>query len=111
MSICMDLKEKLQIEKFVLILCVGIATCLRENVLSVDEAELILFTPHSEARLKDEKVSKKIRNLIGLGCELEDVVSLIPESLDESILEIQYRAIEILRGMEEISPKWDKWIE
>lgn len=46
-----------------------------------------------------------------MGCELEDVVSLIPESLDESILEIQDKAIEILRGMEEISPKWDKWIE
>lgn len=64
MSICMDLKEKLQIEKFVLILCVGIATCLREKVLSMDEAELILFTPHSEARLKDEKLPKKFGILL-----------------------------------------------
>lgn len=111
MDVKLILERKEKVEKFALILCVGIAACLRENVLNIDEAQTILFSPHSVDRLKKGGARRAIQDLIFLACELEDVASLIPESLDKSILEVQDKAIEMLRGMKELDPRWKNWLE
>lgn len=92
-----------------MIFCIGLTTGLFENIISINESEQMLFSLYSEKLLKKEKVRKKIRDLILLGCELEDVESLIPEHLKESVLEIRKEAAEILGRMKELQIK-KKWI-
>lgn len=92
-----------------MIFCIGLTTGLSENIISINESEQMLFSLYSEKLLKKEKVRKKIRDLILLGCELEDVESLIPEHLKESVLEIRKEAAEILGRMKELQIK-KKWI-
>lgn len=92
-----------------MVFCIGLTTGLFENIISINESEQMLFSLYSEKLLKKEKVRKKIRDLILLGCELEDVESLIPEHLKESVLEIRKEAAEILGRMKELQIK-KKWI-
>lgn len=92
-----------------MIFCIGLTTGLFENIISINESEQMLFSLYSDKLLKKEKVRKKIRDLILLGCELEDVESLIPEHLKESVLEIRKEAAEILGRMKELQIK-KKWI-
>lgn len=109
MDIQFNFENKEELEKFILVFCIGLTTGLFENIISINESEQMLFSLYSEKLLKKEKVRKKIRDLILLGCELEDVESLIPEHLKESILEIRKEAAEILGRMKELQIK-KKWI-
>lgn len=109
MDIQFNFENKEELEKFILVFCIGLTTGLFENIISINESEQMLFSLYSEKLLKKEKVRKKIRDLILLGCELEDVESLIPEHLKESVLEIRKEAAEILGRMKELQIK-KKWI-
>ena len=44
-------------------------------------------------------MGQELRDIVHLGTELEDVVSLAPERLGESVAEIQALALEFLRGL------------
>lgn len=110
MSIQLNIRNKEELEKFILILCIGITESLSKGIISINESEQMLFSLHSEKLLNKEKVRKKIRDLILLGCELEDVESLIPKKLKDSINEINEDAINLLKKMDELFIK-EKWIK
>lgn len=56
-----------------------------------------------------EYVNEKIVELISRGCELEDIVSLIPQELEKVLEEIKQEAIEIIKEYETFDEKF--WFE
>jgi len=83
-------------EKMVLINLIGIFEALKRDILSIDEAEKILFSPHMVAKLRMKGCDEKILDILERGCELEDIVSLIPDKILKTINELENMALELV---------------
>lgn len=59
MDIQFNFENKEELEKFILVFCIGLTTGLFENIISINESEQMLFSLYSEKLLKKEKVRKK----------------------------------------------------
>lgn len=96
-------------EKLVLVSLLGIIEALKNNSLSINEAEKFLFSPYMVNKLQTRKCNKKILDIIEKGCELEDVASLIPDTLLKTINELGQETLEIIKEY----PKFDRtfWID
>ena len=86
-------------EKILLLSIVGTL----EGGITIDEAEKFLFSPHMIKELRLRQCNEKIIELIAKGCELEDIASLLPEKLDEVIVDLKKEAIKIVKNYEECS--------
>lgn len=84
-------------EKIILISLIGTLESLKNNILSIDEAEKFLFSPHMIGRLRNKNCNIRIIDILEKGCELEDVASLIPEKLYKIINELEQEALEVIR--------------
>ncbi|WP_368543514.1 DUF3969 family protein, partial [Streptococcus sobrinus] len=51
----MDLNNKQSLEKIILIKILGIVNALEENLITIEEAEKILFSPYTIELLKTKK--------------------------------------------------------
>ncbi len=81
MSLKISVNGKNEAERLLCILNIGVAACLKEGLISIEESENFLYSPYSMELLKEAKLDSEIIDLIHLGSELEDVESLIPEKL------------------------------
>lgn len=68
-------------EKILLITIIGSLETVKKGGITTDEVEKFLFSPYMVKKLKAQRYDKGITNLIMKGCELEDIVSLIPKNL------------------------------
>ena len=96
-------------EKIILIILIGIFEALSINGISIEEAEGTLFSPYMVHKLKSVKCNSKIIKIIEEGCELEDIESLIPDSLLGTIKELKERAIKILKEYPQLNNV--RWIQ
>ena len=78
-----------EIEYFLSITLLGVIEAILNKKISIDEAEKIFFSPGVASNLEKVGIDYSIIQSIWLGTELEDVYSLIPEKLNESLLEIK----------------------
>lgn len=78
-----------KIEYFSSIMLLGLVEAIFNKKISIDEAEKIFFSPGVASNLEKIGIDHCIIQAIWLGTELEDVYSLIPEKLNESLLEIK----------------------
>ena len=105
--ISLKLVDRAEVEPWVAVMSLGLcaAIALRATKsfaadgLSIAEAEIALFNPGVLAQLEALGVGQELQDMVHLGTELEDVVSLAPERLGESVAEIQALALEFLRGL------------
>ena len=95
-------------EKMLLISIIGTLEALKEEGLSINEAEKYLFSPHMVQGLKEKKFNKSIIFIIEKGCELEDIASLLPQRYTDNIEELKQEALTILREYEAFEQKF--WI-
>lgn len=65
-----------ELEKFTLITMHGLFNQIRLNLITIENAEYILFTPYIMNKLKKNNVSEEILSLVHEGTELEDLKSL-----------------------------------
>lgn len=79
-----EVLEGVQATKFVAFHCIGLLVSLRDGHISLDEAGRF-FLPRMVKCLKEQGVDSKVVDLVCLGCELEDVKSLVPERFSENI--------------------------
>ncbi|WPK12740.1 DUF3969 family protein [Lysinibacillus louembei] len=86
-----------KLEKLVLLNIVGVISALEENVITLEEAEKIIFSPYVMDLLHSKRISNDVIEVVHLGTELEDIESLIPGKLIESLNHIKIRAIELLK--------------
>lgn len=96
-------------EKMVLINLIGIFETLKRGGLSIDEAEKILFSPRMVAKLRMKGCDEKILDILERGCELEDIVSLIPDRILKTINELENMTLELVNDY----PNYNKtfWFE
>lgn len=76
------------ISKILLLLNLGILHALKYQIITLNEAEDLLYSPYAMKILKKNKISDEIVDIIHLGTELEDVVSLglnLNQSIDDMI--------------------------
>lgn len=96
-------------EKEVLIAIIGTLESLKRNVISIEEAEKFLFSPYMAEMIEEKKYRPEIVHIIECGCELEDVESLLPQKLQNSISDLQDVALSLLKQY----PMYDmeRWLE
>ena len=88
-------------EIVVLMVALGTIDAIKNNLISINEAEKIIFSPYSKKVLNNAGCNTEIIRIIESACELEDIKSLIPEKLDQSIDEIKSMIIDVLACYEE----------
>lgn len=111
MGINISVAERLEIERLILIINIGLLTALKEKLISVDEAENYLYNPYTIERLKKLKVKDEIAELIHLGCELEDVETLIPDKMKGTIEFLKEKSLRFMEYMQKSSLPIKKWVD
>ena len=111
MELKVSLRTKEDIERFILISNIGLTAALKSGSISIQEAEKVLYTPYSVKKLENLEINEDVVMLVKLGCELEDVESLIPDKLKESIERINDVAIRLLSSIPTQIQTSKKWID
>ena len=88
-------------EKILIINIVGVLEILGKGYISINESEKFLFSPHVVNKLKTIKCDIKIIEILELGCELEDIASLLPHKLATNIDELKQKAIDLIKSYAE----------
>ncbi len=96
-------------EKIILLTIIGSVEAIKNGGITIDEAEKFIFSPHMENRLKSKGCNEDIIELIMKGCELEDIVSLIPHCLNDVLSEIKQEALFLIKEYKTFDESF--WIE
>lgn len=94
------------VEKIVSLLSLGICQAIKHKVLSVDEAERLLYTPATMEILNRIGANKRVSNLIHQGCELEDFLKLVPDAFTEALSKLEQDSLDSLQNTKNID--WQK---
>ena len=106
-----QLENRTEIELLISLLNLGLCAALNSGCLTIEEAEIYLYSPYTLEQLEKLGVDRELIDLIQLGTELEDVQSLISEKLGDSIEEIQVGTIKFLKSLALINVPKNKWIK
>lgn len=109
-QLSLNATSKEELEKILLLNVIGLIEGLDGNFITIEEAEKFLFSPYVMTLVDSMGVSKELLEVIHLGTELEDVESLIPEKLSESLIEIKEKSINLLKKRKEEYKLQDKVI-
>ncbi len=96
MDINLRITDNDDVNKTLGILEIGILTALESKIISIDEAEELLFNRYNSRVLQESGVNQTIVEVIELGCELEDVKDLIPYKLENEIAELKQKVMDML---------------
>ncbi|MGO4733743.1 DUF3969 family protein [Paenibacillus sp. 2KB_22] len=99
MELNLKVSDKVQIERIVSILGLGMLTALEEGVVNLEEIEGYLFNPFTVDILENMVLENAVIEIIKSGCELEDVESLIPQKLQSTISGLKEDTINTLRQL------------
>lgn len=106
-----NIETKEEIEKFLLITNIGIVKSISNKLITIEQAENYLYSPYSVEKIKTLGINDEVIRLIELGCELEDVESLIPNKLNSTLDSMYNKTIELLRKSEINVNNNKKWID
>lgn len=85
-------------EKYILIIIKGVLQGLIDKDIDIEDAEHIIFSPRVVEALREFHINKKIINIVELGCELEDIESLLPSILEQEIEKLFMKTIYLLNN-------------
>jgi hypothetical protein len=105
-TMAIQLEDKTEIERLLSLLSIGLCVAIEQGALPVQAAEDYLYSPYTIEKLQELGVSPQLMRLVHLGTELEDVESLLPEKLGESLAEMNCTALEILQALPATDRKW-----
>lgn len=111
MNIRLSGKTVEETEKLLLTLIIGLLNSLKLKIVSLGEVEQALFSPYTMRRLKEEGVRQEIIDIVHLGTELEDVVSLVPEQYDSTIDDMLDKAISLSGSVAIDLSLMKKWVD
>jgi hypothetical protein len=92
------LDDQADVSELVAVMSLGLCTAIEAGSVTIAEAERRLFNPQILAGLEGLGLVEELLEIVHLGTELEDVQSLIPERLAESLAEIRSKALAFLSG-------------
>jgi len=105
----MTTEEINQFEKLLAVLSLGLCVAIKHHTIEIEEAEQLLYSPFTMKKLNEMGANKKIIDLIHAGTELENLESLIPSELANTLSQMENHALQFLSAC----PKTDrveKWI-
>lgn len=105
----LQIQDKLEMELFLGLLSLGICTSLKENLIDIECAERILYSPYMMEKLKKFQLSSKVIDLINQGTELEDIRSLIPEKLETQFQDMVSISREIIEKNGKVNLSDSRW--
>ncbi|SFT04962.1 DUF3969 family protein [Marininema halotolerans] len=80
-----EVNKKVEMEQLSLVICIGLLQAFKEGALTLEEIEQYFFSPYTAKKLEQIGLDKKITDIVWMGCELEDIASLIPGELNNEI--------------------------
>lgn len=93
MKLQLDVENFHDMEYYIILNIIGVLSALYEGAISIDDAEKIVFSPGLLENAEKCGFNADVVELIWQGTELEDVESLFPEELSETILKMKNKAI------------------
>ncbi|MDQ0818958.1 hypothetical protein QF033_003536 [Bacillus pumilus] len=84
------------LDRIIVINIIGVIISLKEGLITI-EAEKLMFSPRTIDILKQKGINEELINILHLGTELEDVESLIPHELSDSLEEIRVKCLRFLK--------------
>lgn len=109
-----QLQDKTEIERLNCIINLGICAAIKNGVLSIEEAEKYLYSLYTMEQLEKLGVAQDLIDVVHLGTELEDVKSLLPEKIQDSLEEIRVETIKFLQFLHSApsnSLSRKKWVQ
>ena len=82
------------IRKTVLLLTIGLCDAILDGAISVDDAQRLLFSPRTMTLFEDDPT---VKNIIHRATEFEDLLRLIPHTLDEAVAGARRDALAALK--------------
>ena len=110
MTMLIQVEDKTEIERLLAFLNIGLCVAIGQGALSIEAAEDYLYSPYTLEKLQELGVSLQAMRMVHLGTELEDIASLLPAQLDESLAEIQGAALAILQTLPASDPG-NQWMQ
>ena len=99
MELKLSISGKHETERIISLMLLGLLTAMEKGTLSIEEAEGYLFNPYSFEHLEQLGLDDRVVDIVKLGCELEDVESLIPDKLQSTIQDLKERALSTLESL------------
>lgn len=96
MPLLFQMDDRAEVSQLVAVLSLGLCTAIAAGSVSIAEAERQLFNPKVVAQLQRLDVPAALIEIVHLGTELEDVQSLLPDRLGESLAEMQAKTLAFL---------------
>jgi hypothetical protein len=107
-----DNKEKNRLQRLIALLSVGICDALRDGVISHDEAERLLFSPHSSRWCNYIGMEKLLVSLLHDGTELDTIDRLVgSDEWNSTIERLRANAYSVLTKTEESDSQLDTWLD
>lgn len=106
-----SIQGKEEIEKFLLFGIIGLLDSLKEGLVTIKECEIYLFCPYCIKKLKKKNIDDKILNLLWDCCELEEIASLMPDKYISELLNLKYRAMDLLSILDYKDLNFQHWID
>jgi Protein of unknown function (DUF3969) len=97
MPIMFQLDDRSEISQLVAVMSLGLCTAIAGGSVTIEEAERRLFNPKILAQLRGLGLTEALLEIIHLGTELEDVQSLMPDKLAESLTQMQEKSLIFLQ--------------
>jgi len=104
-SLVIELFDAEEAARFLSATSIGLLTMVVNGLMSLDEAERLMFTPRTSRVLKGKGISQEFCNLVMNCCELEDVLDLIPLKFEDSVRERIFEFLEFLKKTKAQDPK------
>jgi hypothetical protein len=95
-SMLLEMDDRTELSQIVAVMSLGLCAAIEGGSVSIEEAERRLFNPQMLSRLGTLGVSEALIEIVHLGTELEDIWSLIPDRLGESLAEMRSKALTFL---------------
>ncbi|KNF08188.1 protein of unknown function DUF3969 [Gottschalkia purinilytica] len=84
---------------------------MKNKAITIDEAENYIFNPYTVNKIEKEGGLDELAFLYSLGCELEDVLSLIPDMLENNFNDLIEKTLDQLNKLKGLDSPKDKWYE
>ena len=108
----MSSTESIRIQRLLALLTLGVCDALQNDVMSIDEAEHLLFSPHSMRCCEEIGASVIVTGIIHEGTELDSIKRLLSvQKCKASISKMMQDARTFLRNTEPSEPQLEKWID
>lgn len=108
----MDSAANGRIQRILALLALGICDALQNKVISINEAEDLLFSPHTLRRCQVMEALPKLVGIIREGTELDAIDRILTsDKFHEILTKMMQESRSFLRETEPSDPQLEKWID